>query len=77
MIIKTHMVAQKSHGRQLAKCATAKSICYFDNCICHQLLTRVVPCGSQLWAIQCTWSSYKNNWTESAARAGSLLRHQI
>jgi len=23
---------------------------------------RVVPCDSQLWAIQCTWSSYRNNW---------------
>ena len=24
--------------------------------------TRIVPCDSQLWAIQCTWSSYRNNW---------------
>jgi len=24
--------------------------------------TRIVPCGSQLWPIQCKWSSYKNNW---------------
>jgi len=23
--------------------------------------TRIVPCDSQLWAIQCTWSSYRNN----------------
>jgi len=23
--------------------------------------TRVVPCDSQLWAIQCTRSSYRNN----------------
>ena len=23
--------------------------------------TRVVPCDSHIWAIQCTWSSYKNN----------------
>ena len=24
--------------------------------------TRIVPFDSQLWAIQCTWSSYRNNW---------------
>jgi len=24
--------------------------------------TRIVPCDSQLWTIQCTWSSYANNW---------------
>ena len=24
--------------------------------------TRIVPCDSQLWEIQCTWSSYRNNW---------------
>jgi len=24
--------------------------------------TRIVPCDSQLWAIKCTWSSYRNNW---------------
>jgi len=39
---------------------TEKSICYFDNCICHQLLqilTRILPCGSQLWATQHTWST--------------------
>jgi len=24
--------------------------------------TRMLPCDSQLWAIQCTWSSYRNNW---------------
>jgi len=24
--------------------------------------TRIVPCDSQLWAIPCTWSSYRNNW---------------
>ena len=23
--------------------------------------TRMLPCDSQLWAIQCTWSSYRNN----------------
>jgi len=23
--------------------------------------TRLVPCDSHLWAIQCTWSSYRNN----------------
>jgi len=23
--------------------------------------TRIVPCDSQLWAIQCAWSSYRNN----------------
>ena len=23
--------------------------------------TRIFPCDSQLWAIQCTWSSYRNN----------------
>jgi len=23
--------------------------------------TRIVPSDSQLWAIQCTWSSYRNN----------------
>ena len=23
--------------------------------------TRIVPSGSKLWAIQCTWSSYRNN----------------
>ena len=23
--------------------------------------TRIVPHGSQLWAVQCTWSSYRNN----------------
>jgi len=23
--------------------------------------TRIVPCDSQLWAILCTWSSYRNN----------------
>jgi len=23
--------------------------------------TRIVPCDSQLWTIQCTWSSYRNN----------------
>ena len=23
--------------------------------------TRIVPCDSQLWAIPCTWSSYRNN----------------
>jgi len=23
---------------------------------------RIVPFDSQLWAIQCTWSSYRNNW---------------
>jgi len=26
------------------------------------VVTRIVPCDSQLWAIQCTWSSYRNNW---------------
>jgi len=24
--------------------------------------TRIVPHDSQLWAIPCTWSSYRNNW---------------
>jgi len=24
--------------------------------------TRIVPCDSQLWAIRCTRSSYRNNW---------------
>ena len=23
--------------------------------------TRIVPCDSQVWAIRCTWSSYRNN----------------
>jgi len=26
------------------------------------MVTRIVFCDSQLWAIQCTWSSYRNNW---------------
>ena len=41
-------------------------ICYFDNCICHQNCncdmvlrndTRLVPCDSQLWAMQHMWST--------------------
>jgi len=24
--------------------------------------TRIVPFNSQLWANQCTWTSYRNNW---------------
>ena len=49
-----------------------KRICYFDNCLSHQNCNcwhgfmgwyyRIVPCDSQLWGIQCTWSSYRNNW---------------
>ena len=41
-------------------CYLDNCICHFDNCICHselQLLTRIVPCSSQLWAIQHTWST--------------------
>ena len=36
-----------------------------------KLLTRIVPCGSQLWAIQQTWS------TGTAEGQANLLRHQI
>ena len=45
-----------------------KGICYFDIYIVHQSCnmvlwedTRIVPRDSQLWAIQCAWSSYRNN----------------
>ena len=36
-----------------------------QNCNCWHGLwddTRIVPCDSQLWEIQCTWSSYRDNW---------------
>ena len=36
--------------------------------------TRIVPCDSQVWAIWCTWSSYKNNWI---CYKGRLFRHQV
>jgi len=38
--------------------------------------TRIVPCDSQVWAIQCTWpwSSYRNNWI---CYKGRLFRYQI
>ena len=38
--------------------------------------TRIVPCDSQLWEIQCTQSSYRNLQL-NATRAGSLLRLKI
>ena len=50
-----------------------KSICYFDNCICHQncncWLQYIVPCGSQLLAIQHTCST---GTAEVAKRAGKF-----
>ena len=39
-----------------------------------QLLSRIVPCGSQLWAIQHTWST---GTAEVATRAGKFAKHQI
>jgi len=51
-----------------------KRICYFDSCISHQNCnflwddTRIVPCDNQLWAMQCTWSSYRNNWEFTYSR---------
>ena len=39
-----------------------------------QLLTGIVPCGSQLWAIQHTWST---GTTAVATRAGKFVRHQV
>jgi len=35
-----------------------------------QLLTRIVPCGSQLWAIQHTWST----GTAVATKAGKFAK---
>ena len=39
-----------------------------------QLLTRIVPCGSQLWAVKHIWSIGKLMLLQGL---GSLLRHQI
>jgi len=36
-----------------------------------QLLTRIVPCGSQLWAIQYKWSK---GTAEVATRAGKFAK---
>jgi len=38
----------------LTRIATVEMVLWDD--------TRIVPCDSKLWAIQCTWSSYRNNW---------------
>jgi len=37
----------------LTRIATADIVLWDD--------TMILPCDSQLWAIQCTWSSYRNN----------------
>jgi len=54
-----------------------KSICYFDNYICHQNCNcwlEIVPCGSQLW-------QYNTHGVHEQLKLlqglGSLLRHQI
>ena len=39
--------------------------------------TRIVPRDSQLWAIQCTWSSYRNNRICYMQGLGRCLGHQI
>jgi len=39
-----------------------------------KLLTRIVPCGSQLWAIQRTWSA---GTAEVATMAGKFGKHQV
>ena len=54
-----------------------KSICYFDNCICHQNCNcwlEIVPCGNQLW-------QYNTHGLQEQLKLlhglGSLHRHQI
>ena len=48
-----------------------------QNSICYlkiaelQLLTRIVPCGSQLWAVKHTWSTGK---AEVATRDGKFAK---
>jgi len=47
-LAKHHSVWRQVH----TNISLQKSICYFDNCICHQnciCWLEIVPCGSQLW----------------------------